>query len=944
MKFFFKPFPVCIFVTILVNNIAAAQLIITSESNGQALAQKLVGNGIVISNVILKGDPRATGYFNNISGTQIHIDSGIVLTNGRAKTAEIPGWGVNGNGISPASSVLADLNQGLPGDADLARLIGVPITETHDACILEFDFVPLGDSIKFNYVFGSEEYPDYVCHFNDVFAFFIDGPGFPGLTNIALIPGTNDAVTINHVNDTAACSIFYPQYYIKNYTNVNFTYNGHTTVLTAAAKVQPCQTYHLKLAIADVGDGAFDSGVFLEAKSLSSNVISLSSTTEVDPQNNNYLVEGCSSGSFKIKRPEAGSSPLSVSLLYGGTATNGVDVQLLPSLVTIPSNQSEVTVNVIPIIDNITEGIETLKIYALAGCNATTASDSIVIQIRDYDTLGIAPDTAVICKNAAIQLTASTGYSIYQWDANPTLNNAGIRNPVATPVSPVTTYYCTSTEGTCHGRDSSLLIWKYLHLISKTEINCKGYSTGEIKVAGELYWARPVQYAINNAPYQSDSTFSNLPVGTYSVKIKDATGCIDSLVINIAQLYPDLLISNTPIIPASCSGNADGIATINVTGGNNPYLFSIDGINFQPNNVLNLTQGNYLVTVKDNNNCTTTKNIFIPLNNIVTIDAGADATICEGKSTLINALSNAANFAWAPSLELNNNAIQNPVASPTITTTYTVTATTGICQQKDSVTIFVNAAPKANAGADYTICYGQDIQLNGSGGTSYYWYPSSYLDNPRIASPTAKQLPGTISYYLYVTDSKGCVSLQRDTMIVTVTRPAIVTAGKDTVLAIGQPMQLFAADVNHIGFTQYEWTPYYGLNNPFTANPTTILDKEMYYTVTARTAIGCEASGNIKITVYKGPDIYIPNAFSPNADGMNDILRAIPAGIKDFHYFRIYNRWGNLVFITADPLKGWDGKIKGSPQTPGTTYMWMAEGVDYKGNTIQRKGTVIIVK
>jgi len=926
---------------------AVAQLKIVTESNAQALVQKLLGEGIVVSNIKLTAGTGSTGFFNNQSGTQINLDSGIVLTNGRAKTGETaPPWGLNSNG-TPSQNALANANLGMAGDADLARSIGIPTSDTHDATILEFDFIPLGDTIKFNYVFSSEEYtPAYVCDFNDAFGFFISGPGIPGLKNIALLPNTTIPVSIFNVNDVpgGACPNNKP-YYVDNLNNKSFTHDGHTVVLTAIQKVIPCQTYHLKLVIADVGDFAFDSGVFLEAKSLSSNSIILSNTTQVDQQNNSYLVEGCATGSFKIKRPKPENNSLSVDLSYAGTAINGVDVQLLPSRITIPANQVEVIVNIIPIIDNIPEGIETLKIYALAGGSCgSSPTDSVIIQIRDYDTLGIAPDTVIICKNSSVQLTATAGYTSYQWDANPTLSNTAIRNPVATPNAVFTTYYCTSTEGTCHGRDSALVIWKALELITATGVNCKNGHTGEIKVAGGAAWDRPAQYAINNAPYQSDSTFSNLPVGTYTVKIKDAAGCIDSIVITIAQLFPDLLISNTAITAATCSGDANGVATVTVSGGNNPYLFSTDGINFQAGNVLNLLQGNYTVTVKDNNNCLTTKNIFIPLDNVVTVDAGIDSTICEGKSVQLDALSNADTYSWTPSLALSNNLVRNPLASPVQTTKYIVTATKGICTQKDSLIITVNPAPKANAGADYTICFGQDIQLTGSGGTSYYWYPSSYLNDMRIQSPTAKRLPGSISYSLYVTDDKGCVSLKKDTVLITVTRPALVNAGRDTTVAVGQPLQLFASDVNNIGFNQYEWITDYGLNDAHIAAPVAILDRNITYTVIARTSIGCEGTDNIKITVYKGPDIYVPNAFSPNGDNLNDILKAIPAGIKAFHYFRIYSRWGNLVFNTNDPLQGWDGKLKSVMQTPGTTFVWMAEGIDYKGNLVQRKGTVMIVK
>jgi len=937
------------FTAILYSNNIVAQLVITAENNAQALAQRLVGTGVTISNVTLTGAPYATGFFNNISGTKISIDSGIVLTNGLAKSGETtPPWGVNGNGTVAAQNALANTDQHLAGDADLARLLGIPRTDTHDACVLEFDFVPLGDSIKFNYVFSSEEYTaQYVCSFNDAFAFFISGPGIPALKNIALIPNTNTPVSIFNVNDVIGSTC--PNnmaYFTNNISNKFFTHDGHTVMLTAMEQVQPCQTYHLKLVIADVGDGLFDSGVFLQAKSLSSNAISLSNNTQVDPQNNNYLVEGCSAGSFKIKRANEDNSPLTVFLSYSGTAGNGTDLQLLPASVTIPPLQSEVTVNLIPIVDNIPEGIEVLKIYAStgSGCGPSVPNDSALIQIRDYDTLGIQPDTAIICKGSTVQLIASAGYTIYKWDANPTLSSTIVRNPFATPANHVTTYYCTSTEGACHGRDSALIILKDLDLLSTSGINCKNGTTGEIKVSGGPEWVRPAVYSINNNPYQADSTFSSLAVGPYTVRVKDAAGCIDSLLINLPQLYPDLVILTAPVTPASCSGNADATATINVTGGNNPYLFSADGINFQNSNVLNLTQGNYLVTVKDNNSCVATKNVVISLNNTVTLDAGADATICEGKTIQLNASSNAAAFVWSPAATLNSNIIHDPLASPIQTTKYIIVATTGICTQKDSVTIFVNPAPKANAGPDHTICYGQNVQLNGSGGLNYTWFPASYLDDPRIAVPTARLLPGSISYFLNVTDGKGCVSLKKDTVLITVTRPAVVNAGNDTVLAIGQPLPLAAKDVNNIGFIQYEWSPVDGLNDPFIANPVTILDKNILYTVTARTAIGCEATDNIKITVYRGPDIYVPNAFSPNADGVNDILRAKPVGIKDFHYLRIYNRWGELIFFTTDALKGWDGNIKSTGQSTGTTYAWIAEGVDYKGNTIQRKGTITIVK
>jgi gliding motility-associated-like protein len=926
-------------------NISSAQLIITNQSNAQALVQKLLGQGVQVSNIVLTGDPISTGFFNNISGTNIGIDSGIALTNGRAKTLNA-NIGLDGNGATQATAILAS-TQLYPittysGDADLANLIGVNRTDTHDACILEFDFVPLGDTIRFNYVFSSEEYPDFVCNFNDAFAFFIDGPGIIGRKNIAIVPGTNAPVTINNINDVPGCGV-YPQYYVKNYTNVNFTHNGHTKILTAISRVQPCETYHLKMVIADVGDGVYDSGVFIEAGSLSSNVIRIVNQTQTDPHGNSYLVEGCATGSFNVKRPFPSPSPLLVSLSYGGIATNGVDVQLLPSSVIIPANDTMVTVNVVPIIDNITEGPEDLVIYALAGCPTGLPTDSTIIQIRDYDILGILPDTATLCKNQSIQLVASTGYSIYQWDANPTLSSLTVRNPIAAPVSSPNTYVCTAIEGTCNAKDSSFIRLKYLQLISKQDVNCHNASTGQIIVATDNTWVSPVTYSINNLPYQAGSTFSNLPVGTYTIRAKDIN-CIDSIVVNIIQAYPDLIVADTTVKSATCSGNPDGRITLLTSGGSVPYNYSLDGINYQAGNYFDLTAGNYTVTVKDNNGCTATQNVLIPLDNIVTVEAGPDFAVCEGKSRQINMLSNGNSFSWSPSLYLDNNTLQKPTVSfPLTTIKYFVTATIGICTRIDSVTMFFNAAPVADAGSNTTICFGNDVHLSGSGGTLFRWSPNTFLNNANLQNPTSVRPANTITYYLNVAAANGCVSLQKGSVTITVIPEAKLFAGNDTVIAMGQPLPLQAVDVNHSGFNTFLWSPSYGLSNPFVANPLAIVDHDINYTVIANTANGCTTGSMIKIKVYKGPEIYVPTAFTPNGDGLNDVLRAKPVGMRSFSYFRIYNRWGQPVFVTSDPQQGWDGSIKGVMQSTGT-YMWMAEATDYKGNIIQRKGSVTIIR
>jgi hypothetical protein len=421
-----------------------AQLTITPQSSGLALAQKLVGQGVTISNVTFSADNRSTGFFNNISGTNIGLDSGIVLTNGRVKS-NAGNFGLDGDGITMAyiggtmpsqTGAFADIDLLRSGDSDLDNLVLDP---TQDATILEFDFIPTGDTIQFRYVFSSEEYPEFPCSgVNDVFAFFIQGPGYPIKKNIALIPGTNAPVTIDNINNNPFCGL-YPQFYLSNQSNTKFTHNGHTTVFIAKALVVPCQTYHLKLAIADVGDGFYDSGVFLEAGSLSSTSTTITNITPIDALGNNYLAEGCLSGKVRIKRQTATPLPLVVNLQYTGTASNGIDVQLLPLTVTIPANQTELDLDIFALQDNINEGTENLIISIISACGFGLPSSTATIQIRDYDRLllspGRAPDTAFICRNASQVLTATLGYTTYTWNANATLDNINSRTPTATPTA-----------------------------------------------------------------------------------------------------------------------------------------------------------------------------------------------------------------------------------------------------------------------------------------------------------------------------------------------------------------------------------------------------------------------------------------------------------------------------------------------------------------------------
>lgn len=451
----------------------------------------------------------------------------------------------------------------------------------------------------------------------------------------------------------------------------------------------------------------------------------------------------------------------------------------------------------------------------------------------------------------------------------------------------------------------------------------------------------PYLYSIDGVNFQPGNSFNGLANGTYTVTVKDANG-LTNTTSAVARNFPGpaILASGGT---ASCLNN-DASITISSTGGNLPLQYSIDGTNFFNYSVFNgMSGGNYVATIKDAKGCFATQPVVVSVTDNLSFNPGSNPTICEGDTTVFNCTSNGNSFNWSPASGLRNTSALNPAAKPGVTTKYYVTASLGVCTKKDSVTVFVNPAPVADAGDGATICYGQSVQLKGAGGLAYNWSPVTFLSNAAIADPEVVRPSSTMTYSLKVTDAIGCRSIQPAKVTITVTPPAKVFAGNDTSIIMNQPFLLQAVDLNNSGFTQYEWSPAYGLSNNALQNPVALLNDNMTYTVTATTSQGCSGMDKINIKVYRGPEIYVPNAFSPNGDGRNEVLKAIPVGIKEFKYFNVYNRWGQLIFNTNDASRGWNGKVNHQQQGTGS-FVWMAEGVDGKGNVVRRRGTVTVIK
>jgi gliding motility-associated-like protein len=545
--------------------------------------------------------------------------------------------------------------------------------------------------------------------------------------------------------------------------------------------------------------------------------------------------------------------------------------------------------------------------------------------------------TEVSCNggaNGSITINISNGAPPYQYSLN---NVTWQTSNTFTGLSAgtYTVYYrdnnaCSNSQSVTITQPAVLTI-----TASSNPVLCFGQSNGQINITAGG-GTSPYQYSLNGVTYQSGNSFS-VPVGVYTVYVRDVNGCVNSQTVNVSQ--PALLTLNATTQNASCNGGADGRITATSSGGAGAVQYSIDGTNFQTAGVFNVTPGTYTVTVRDVNNCTAIQSVTVGLTNNLTLAPAPDVTICEGTSTQLNVTTNANQFAWTPATGLSSTTISNPVANPVLTTQYILTAAFGLCSVKDTVMVNVNAAPLPNAGPDGDICFGQNYRLQGSGGVQFAWSPSATLSSNSVFNPLATPQQ-TTTYSLSVIDANGCSSLVQDQVLVNVTPPIVVTTNpKDTVVFDGDQFQLLASSAA----TNYSWTPGTGLNNPNIPNPLLTVTTDIIFTVVASTSAGCTGTNTVTIKVFKGPEIYMPTGFTPNGDGRNDKFKPIPVGVATLNYFRVYNRWGQLMFSTNVFNEGWDGQLRGTPQPTGT-YVWMVQGVARSGRVITKKGTVTLIR
>ncbi len=619
------------------------------------------------------------------------------------------------------------------------------------------------------------------------------------------------------------------------------------------------------------------------------------------------------------------------------TATGTGNISWSPNTNIIGAN----TANPIVFPNTITTYTATINV---AGCRNT---DTIRLTPLFDLSNNITANPLSICQEDTLTLTGSSNRTSHlSWKWSPTASVASPNSRITRAYPNITTTYTLQTTwGTNCVTQSSIQIPVTPLAIANAGPDknfCIGQQAVQLQASGGVSYSWSPATGLSN-PNISNPTAAPLVNTNYVVSVGVA-GCSRTrkdTVRVFARPKPPLGLTNDTTI---CI--VDGLQ-LNATG--------TGSFSWSPNYNISAVTGNapfatpdtftvYHVQLTDSIGCISKDSVKVTVKRKTIIDAGADTSICKSEGFRINTTGDALHYAWSPSTYLNNDSIKNPFVRPLVTTTYQVIGNIGTCSDTADITIKVAPYPPANAGNDTTLCIGFSGRLQASGGSSYTWSPPTFLNNPSISNPQVVLPTGDMIYIVTVTDTLGCTKPITDTVKVIVIPELNVYGGKDTTIVTGQPLPLRAT-----GALNYSWSwdpptlPGW-LNATNVSSPLATPEQTIQYIVQGTDKNGCKATDSIVVTVYDvDPDMYVPSAFSPNGDGKNDIFRPILLGMKSLNYFRIYNRWGQLVYESSSKTGGWNGMYAGKPQDPGG-FVWMAQGVTYKNELKTKKGNFVLIR
>jgi len=897
-----KYFSILLVIIVSSTYVTFGQLIIANQGGtASAVVNAMVGGGLTVSNATITCPSNAYGTFTNGATTNIGIPSGIVLTTGNVNT-------LNGSGGTFWSA-----NNGTTcNDAQLGSL--EPLAD-YDCCILEFDVVPSCTTLRIRFVFGSEEYPEWVsAGYNDAFGFFVTGQNPSGgnynNTNVATLPNNTTIVSIDNVNANTNSA-----YYVNNSTGTSSVLDAFTTVLTRDVAVTPCQTYHFKLAIADAGDPIFDSGVFIDFLDCINSVTATTTVTAAScagndgtatanvsagyppytyswnttPPQSTATATGLVPGTYTVTVDDAGACtpPITQTVIVGssGATTTPTFTQVAPicsgASFTLPtSSNNSITGTWSPATNNTAS--TTYTFTPAAGQCATTTTMTVTVNPPITPTF---TQVAPICSGASFTLPTSSNNSITgTW--SPAINNTASTTYTFTPtagqcattttmtvtVNPPITPTFTQVAPICSGAGFTLptssnnsITGTWSPAINNTVTTTYTFTP----TAGQCATTTTMTVTVNSlitptftqlGPYCQGSTVSALS----NTSLEGITGVWGPPGINTAAIGTTTYV----FVPnaGQCAINQSMIITVNplLTPTFTQQSPICIGDNFvlatQSNNGVNGTWSPAL------DNTTTTTYTFTPTSGqcassqTMTVVVGPPATptfnsvgpFCVGNTFGLPTTSlEGFTGTWSPSL--NNQA----------TTNYTFTPTGGQCAVTGSLQVVINPNPTVQINESPEICEGQSTILTSivsqNGGT-YNWQPGNYNGNQITVTPT-QTTTYTLTYTL-----NGCSS-QPFNAIVTVNPNIPVEAGVNISVCQGAQVTLTAT-----GTPNNVWSG--GVTNGVEFAPT----QTATYYVTGTSASGCVTTDSVTVTVNNNPII---NAGNPQTTCIGDlvILEGSGAGI-----------------------------------------------------------------
>jgi gliding motility-associated-like protein len=822
----------------------------------------------------------AYGTFTAGDQTDLGLSKGIVLTSGQVEDA---GFGI---GINHPGADFASTGNGFPGDPDLDFLSQQSGgSNSQDACVIELDVFAATDVLSFEYVFGSEEYPEYVgSSFNDIFAFLVSGPGIvgvPGLNNqenIAVLPAPGTGVVeINNVNNFTNW-----EFYRNNQVGPSVVYDGLTSdylgtkkSLTAEIEVTPCNTYHLKLAISDRGDTAFDSGVFIsELKG---------GTPEINVNYNNgieYLVEECTENPDEIVITLSGPQDEEVTydVVVLGTATPGVDYTLtIPAEITFQPGETEVVFPIEALADGIPEGVETVEIYLQNdfGCGTVDFAE-IIIEI--YDELEVeifaGEDTTFVCDGSSVIMDV-TGAVTYFWTPSSIFDPATGQNPTATPTEDILVFV-VGQLGVCTAVDSVFLdvVSPDVSILAQGETNiCQGDSVELLAINNvgdsNLEWT-PASGLSD--PFANPVVATPLVNTTYTVNVElEGCGATGEITVNVDPFVEtELAFANDTICESYSVVLADPVAA----GSGTTYQWTpVDFLDDPdiPDATATPDPGSYtytLITTSPNGYCADTMSLNLEVlpAGLEIVDPVADTLeICLGESVNLTALTSTPGmgFSWSPDDgSLTSTTDESVIATPLISTNYLATLNVGQCEVFDSVYIRVDSIPDTDL---IELIPQKDSYCEGELVTFVFpaYEPANFPDIMHEWTPDlGLQSPDSLwnlviltqetATYTRITNNRGCVDTT-EVLIEVVPTAEILIDPENPSICFGEDVQLTASSDDPI--EDWMWSPSSTLDCDDCPDPVASPNVTTEYTVEG-VFDGCPTSATVTVEVE---EVDLPN-------------------------------------------------------------------------------------